>query len=95
MKIKDFLLDNSPEYLRDRVKLLTYKNGDLILLPCPICKHEARLIIGNPSDGYCNYITAFVECTHCRIQTKERHVDGYYGCTDTVNDVINDWNERQ
>lgn len=94
MKISERLLKecDNQKWLAERIKNLKYTDDELNLSPCPKCGHEAKISIYTKSDGYCNYICANINCTHCRINTKGRCIDGYYGDTDTINDVINDWN---
>ena len=97
MKISEYLSweCSNRKWLADRIKQLKYNDMELDdLLSCPSCKQKASFRISTESDGYCNHIVANINCTNCRIQTKHRCVDGYYGSTDTIDDVINDWNNR-
>ena len=99
MLISEVLKEKANQYgewtnMRSRILALRYKDCELILKRCPICGKIAKLKIGNPSDGYCNYFTAHIECSNCGLRTTSKTVDGYYGDEHTINDVIDLWNNR-
>lgn len=71
-----------------------FNKDEAVLLSCPACKSSGKFVFERKSDGHCSYIVGYVACEKCAFRTRHRTVDGYYGCKDTVNDVINDWNAR-
>ena len=76
------------------LKSLRYRDEELIIKDCPCCGHEAILVFGSETDPPCHYTVGQIKCTNCRIQTASRCLDGYYGDTSTINDLLNDWNNR-
>ena len=95
MKISEWLSKecNSETWLSNQINYIKYTDEELKLAPCPKCGHEVKIHLNRENDGYCSYISAKIKCTNCFIQTASRCVDGYYGCTGTINDLINEWNE--
>ena len=98
MKISEYIHNviapKRGEWFHRNIKSIRYTDDELILLQCPACKCESELTFNVTSDGSIGYIEANINCTNCRICTRPRDVDGSYGDTDTINDVINDWNKR-
>ncbi len=83
------------EYLKSQTnESLMFRDDELRLDKCPCCGAEAKLQIVTLLEPPCHYSTAYIKCTKCSIRTENRCVDGYYGDTSTVNDVIDDWNNR-
>ena len=73
---------------------IKYDDCELSLRVCPICGGTAKLILRPHSDGYCSSIVASIACSNCGLRTDDRCVDGYYGDTHIVNDIIGYWNHR-
>ena len=100
MKISEYIqsqMDNekkSNEYDFLHLKCWQYKDEELIIKDCPFCGHKAILVFSSRNDPPCHYTIGFIKCTNCRIETAPRCLDGYYGDTDTINDLLNDWNKR-
>lgn len=83
------------KYLKSQTNdSLMFRDDELRLDKCPCCGAEAKLQIIALLDAPCHYSVAYIKCTKCRIRTENRRVDRYYGDTSTVNDVIDDWNNR-
>lgn len=99
MKISEYIHNviapKRGEWFHRNIKSIQYTDDELILLQCPVCGCESKLQIKEIPDGNVSSIDANIICTNCRICTIPRTVDGYYGSTDTINDVINDWNVRK
>lgn len=71
-----------------------FRDVEIQLKDCPFCGGEAELRFAERLSPPCHYTVAAVHCTNCRAQMSERTVDGFYGDESTVNDVIDDWNNR-
>ena len=99
MKISEYIqsqIDKETKIYDDyfHLKMLRYKDEELNIENCPFCGHKAILVFQVENDPPCHYTTGIIKCTKCRIQTAPRCLDGYYGDTDTINDLLNDWNKR-
>jgi len=61
---------------------------------CPFCNGDAILRKHKRHHYKDTYEVAHIVCSKCHCSTVTRIIDGYCGATDTIQDVINDWNRR-
>ena len=94
MKISEYIQSKIESSNHLDMRHLQYIDEELIIKTCPCCGNEATLVFLTKFDPPCHYISGQIKCTHCRIQTASRCIDGYYGDKSTINDLLDDWNNR-
>lgn len=96
MKISEYLKKEEPRYGEYyHLKSLRYTDAELRIDSCPRCGNEARLLFKSISDPPCHYTAGYIMCSACRIRTQSRCLDGYDCMTDTINDLLDDWNIKK
>jgi len=96
MKISEYLEKEEPRYGEYyHLKSLRYKDTELEIDNCPRCGEKAVLVFESRTDPPCHYTAGYIKCSACRVRTESRCLDGYYGDTATINDLLDDWNMKK
>lgn len=64
------------------------------LKSCLCCGGKAEVKERSRPDGYCSYNVVYIECSRCRLRTKELITNGYYGEKHGPEEAADLWNRR-
>lgn len=93
---KDYFI-REIEFLKEDIALIDNKACIIkyTVKKCPFCGGRAEIKVFRDGDANGDdHWEAKVECTKCSGQTMRYPIDGYYGTTTTIKDVVDKWNNR-